>query len=180
METQDSFIDPEKVISQIDLREGSRVADFGCGTGYFTFALAKKIREQGIVYSLDVLPQIIEVVESQAKIEGLKNIITKRVNFEKEGGSTLEANSLDWVILKDVLYQNKKKDVMLAEAKRVLKKGGRALIVEWKKETGIIGPEKNIRISKEEILELIKNENWEIPSGEISAGKFHYGFVLIK
>ena len=179
MEIQNKFIDPEKVIDQIDLHEGNVVADFGCGTGYFSFPIAKKIGDRGILYSLDVLPQIIEVIESQAKVEGLKNIVTKRVNFEKAGGSKLADEILDWVIIKDVLYQNKEKSALLAEAKRVLKKGGKALIVEWKKESALIGPEMNLRIEKEEVEKIAKDGGWEFLK-EVDAGKVHYGIILIK
>ena len=181
MENMDknNFIDPEKVISQIDLKQGNVVADFGCGTGYFTFALAKKVGEKGIVYALDVLPQIIETIESQAKLDGIKNIITKRVNLEKESGSGLEADSLDWVILKDVLYQNQKKDILLKEAKRVLKKDGRALVIEWKNEDSSIGPMMSLRVEKEEVLKIAKEGGW-IVAEEINAGKVHYCVILIK
>lgn len=177
--TKNKFIDPEKIISQLDIRQGNKVADFGCGTGYFSFPLARKVGERGIVYSLDVLPQIIEAIESEAKVENIKNVITKRVNLEKEGGSKLDSESLDWVILKDVLYQNQKKDVMFKEAKRTLKKGGKILVVEWNKESAMIGPAEDLRIGKDEILELAKNEGLEF-SADVEAGKFHWSFVLIK
>ena len=179
MEIQNKFIDPEKVIDQIDLREGSVVADFGCGTGYFSFPISKRIGDRGVLYSLDVLPQIIEVIESQAKVEGLKNIVTKRVNFEKAGGSKLADGLLDWVIIKDVLYQNKEKATLLAEAKRVLKKGGKALIVEWKKEGAMIGPEMDLRVEKSDVLKMASDGGWEVLK-EVDAGKVHYGIILIK
>ena len=176
---QKKFIDPEKIISQLDIRQGNVVADFGCGTGYFSFPLAKKVGDKGTVYSLDVLPQIIEAIESQAKLENIKNIITKRVNFEKQDGSGLKEESLDWVILKDVLYQNQDKEAIIQEAKRVLKNGGRILVVEWNEENLMIGPEKEIRVKKESILELAKKIGLKFVT-DIDAGDFNYGFVLIK
>ena len=48
------FIDPSAVIAQMDLKQGETIADFGCGTGYFSIPLAQKIGEEGKVYSLDV------------------------------------------------------------------------------------------------------------------------------
>jgi len=173
------FIDPEKIIGQLDIKFGSKVADFGCGTGYFSFPLSRKVGERGLVYALDVLPQIIEAIESEAKLTNIKNIVTRRVNLEKEGGSKLETESLDWVILKDVLYQNQKKDILLREAKRVLKKEGKILVVEWAKGEKIIGPEESLRVEKNDVLELGKKENLEF-FADIEAGKFHWGFILIK
>ena len=179
MDSQTRFINPDKIISQLDIKEGDTVSDFGCGTGYFSFSLAKKVGEKGTVYSLDVLPQIIETIESQAKIENIKNIITKRVNLEMQNGSGLESDSLDWVILKDVLYQNKNKEAIMQEVKRVLKSGGKVLVVEWKNQNLMIGPEKELRIDKKDILNLAKKVGLEF-SADIEAGHFNYGFVLIK
>ena len=101
-----SFLDPKEIIKQINVPEGSTVADFGCGSGFFSLAFAEAIGEEGKVYSLDILPSALESVESKAKLQGLTNIIPQRVNLEKEGGSKLSPESVDWVIMKDMLFQN--------------------------------------------------------------------------
>jgi len=176
---KNKFIDPEKIIASLDVRQGNIVADFGCGTGYFTFPLAKIVGDRGVVYALDVLPQIIETIESQAKLGDMKNIIVKRVNLEKEGGSKLGNDSLDWVILKDMLYQNQNKEVILQEAKRVLKPGGKILVAEWKKDNLMIGPEMHMRVEKQELLDLAKKIGFQF-SNDIDAGEFNYGLILIK
>ena len=173
------FIDPLAVIAQMNLKQGEAIADFGCGTGYFSIPLAQKIGEEGKVYSLDVVPEKLEAVESQAKTLGLTNLIVQRVNLENKEGSKLKAESIDWVIMKDVLFQNKEKNNMLEEAKRVLKPGGKVLLVEWKTEDTAIGPDQEIRISKEKALELINKCELGIEK-EIAAGDFHYGYILTK
>lgn len=173
------FINPEAVIEKIELPSGSVVADFGCGSGYFSMPIAKKIGEQGVVYSLDILPQSLETVASQAKSVGLTNIVTKRVNLEKLGGSCLPDNSCDWVIMKDMLFQNKNKLVILAEGKRVLKDGGKILLIEWNLEDASIGPDRSLRISKEALTELIQQSELSVLQ-EIPVSNFHYGLILVK
>jgi ubiquinone/menaquinone biosynthesis C-methylase UbiE len=173
------FISPETIIDQLEFKNGMKIADFGCGTGYFTFPMAKKVSPDGIVWALDVLPQKIESVESQAKLSGITNIITKRVNLENEKGSGLPKDSADWVVLVNMLFQNSSKDNILAEAKRVLKKAGSILLIEWDEKNLPIGPEGNLRISKKEMLEIIKKNNLRI-LGEIEASNFHYGLILRK
>jgi len=173
------FIDPMMVINQLGMSAGVKAADFGCGSGYFSVPLAQIIGNEGILYSLDVLPQSLESVESRAKILGLTNIITKRVNLEKENGSKLETNGLDWVILKDMLFQNGKKDVIIKEAYRVLKSGGRMLVVEWNENDSSVGPEQNLRIKKNDLVNLIQTQKFSIEK-EVNAGDFHYGLVATK
>ena len=81
------FIDPDAIIAQLDIQVGSVAADFGCGPGYFSIPFAKAIGEDGKIYVLDVLPQVLETVIGKAKNSGLTNVIAKRVNLEKENGS---------------------------------------------------------------------------------------------
>jgi ubiquinone/menaquinone biosynthesis C-methylase UbiE len=173
------FINPDEVIAQMELLPTDVVADFGCGTGYFTFPIAKETTEGGKVYALDILPQKLETIESQAKLLGFTDIITQRVNVEKIGGSKLEAESIDWVLLVDILFQNNNKDEIFSEAKRVLKNGGKILIIEWNLYDSSIGPEQKLKISKEEMLEIIQKNSLTVLK-EITAGDFHYGFVLVK
>lgn len=174
-----NFIDPEEVLNQINLQLGSTVADFGCGSGYFVFPIAKRLKEDGKVYALDVLKDKLEAIESQAKLSGLTNIITKRVNLEKEGGSKLEDESLDWVVIKDMLFQNQNKEVILAEAKRVLKPEGRMIVIEWGEENGSVGPEGGLRVAREKLTEMLSGAGLKIVQ-EISAGNFHYGLIASK
>lgn len=173
------FINPELIIEKIEIKSGSVVADFGCGAGYFSLPVAKKIGEQGSLYALDILPSSLETINSQAKTMGLTNISTKRVNLEKESGSGLASGSCDWVIIKDILFQNKNKLAILAEARRVLKEHGKVLVIEWNVEDASIGPDKNLRISKNALIELIQESGLGVLN-EVVVSDFHYGLILFK
>lgn len=181
-ETQNAikkFLDPDAIIAQLNVSSGSVAIDFGCGPGYFSIPFAKSVGEEGHVYSLDILPQALETVIGKAKNSGVANITTKRVNLEKENGTKLEANSADWVILKDVLFQNQKKEIIIAEAHRVLKSGGRIIVVEWNQKESTVGPAKDIRIPQI-ILEKMFSDHEFIIEKSIEAGDFHYAFVVVK
>jgi ubiquinone/menaquinone biosynthesis C-methylase UbiE len=155
------------------------VADFGCGPGYFSLPFAKAIGEDGKLYALDVLPQSLETVAGKAKNAGIRNIITNRVNLEKENGSKIENESLDWIILKDVLFQNQKKDIMIAEVYRVLKLGGKALVVEWNEKKSMIGPQAELRIASNVLKKNFIDQKFSLEK-DIEAGDFHYAFVVVK
>lgn len=174
-----SFIDPEKIISKLKIIPGMKVADFGCGTGYFTFPAAKKVGNNGVVHALDVLSQKVETISSQAKLSGLTNISVSRVNLEKLGGSGLEKDSLDWVFLVNMLFQNKDKKVILEEAKRVLKKGGYILVVEWNEKNESLGPRSDMRFSKKS-LEETAGELDLAQVEELEISDWHYGMIFSK
>lgn len=173
------FIDPDMIISSLVIEPGCSVADFGCGPGYFSIPFAKAVGSDGKVFSLDVLPQALETVSSKAKNEGILNIETKRVNLEKENGSKLGSESVDWVILKDILFQNQNKEIIIREANRILKKGGKAIIVEWNTKESMVGPALEIRIPQSS-LENIFSNNGFIVEKTVEAGDFHYAFVAVK
>jgi ubiquinone/menaquinone biosynthesis C-methylase UbiE len=174
-----TFVDPAAVVAQLPLEEGSKVADFGCGSGYFSFEFAKCVGSDGMVYSLDVLPSALEAVASRAKTLGLSNIMTKRVNLEKENGSGLSAESIDWVIIKDMLFQNQHKDVILKEAARVLRSGGHAFIMEWHPSQSLVGPDKDLRVSPDDLQKLIDAAGLALEK-EVSTGGFHYALLAKK
>ncbi|MBP9728272.1 MAG: methyltransferase domain-containing protein [Candidatus Moranbacteria bacterium] len=175
-----NFVDPVVVVNQLPVEPGNQVADFGCGSGYFSFEFARRVGVgEGLVHALDVLPSALEAVASRAKTLGLTNIVVKRVNLENEQGSGLAPSSMDWVVLKDVLLQNQKKDVMLREVVRVLKPGGRALIMEWSPDEALVGPEKQLRVDPEALKKLIEAVQLSVET-ELNVGGFHYGFVVKK
>ena len=103
---QIKFVNPQAIVDQLEINPGMTVADFGCGAGFFSLPIAQKVVSEGRVYALDIIAAKLESVESQAKTLNLTNIITQRVNLEASEGSKLGAESVDWVIMKDMLFQN--------------------------------------------------------------------------
>lgn len=174
-----TFVDPESLLRQVAIVPGATVADFGCGSGYFSIAFGRAAGKEGRVIALDVLPSALEAVASRAKISGVSQVTTKRVNLEKENGSGLDAESVDWVILKDILFQNKRKDMILREAYRVLRSGGSLVLMEWKDEDASVGPEAHLRISREELIGLVEKAGFSVQK-ELQVGDFHYAFLLGK
>jgi ubiquinone/menaquinone biosynthesis C-methylase UbiE len=173
------FLDPLTIIAQLEINKGAVVADFGCGPGYFTFPFAKAVGTDGLVYSFDILPQVLETVSSKAKFSGTNNVITRRANLENIDGTKLGTGSVDWVILKDILFQNKKKQAIVKEAYRILKPGGKILVIEWSLKDLTIGPDLGVRIPEEKLRELFEIENFSIEKS-IEAGSFHSAFIATK
>lgn len=174
-----TFVDPQGVLNQLSIGSGQKVADFGCGSGYFTFEFAKRVGSEGQVFALDILPSALEAVESRAKLLGLQNVSTKRANLEREQGSTFLAESVDWVVIKDILLQNQDKKAILGEAFRILRPGGHVLVMEWNPDEALVGPEHKLRIAKGELQKMVAEAGFSVEK-ELSVGAFHYAFVLKK
>ncbi len=173
------FLNPAEVIAAAGIAEGERVADFGCAAGYFSLPCAKAVGAEGEVIALDILTQAIETVQSKARIAGYHMIQTRQANLEKEKGSGLDDESMDWVILKNVLFMSSQREAMLREAFRVVRTGGHLLIVEWNETHRGIGPKSEERIAPEEMNRLIENTGLKVKK-TLEAGDYHYSVVAEK
>ena len=174
--TTGGFMNPAKILENLDIKKGSKVADFGCGAGYFTTSFAKVVGNSGRVYAIDILESALESVKGRAKLESILNIETHRGNLEKQGGSGLGDKSVDIVMMANILFQSELKDDILKEAKRVLKKTGKIVISEWKDD---VAPGEGFmyRVSKEELKKLAKDAGLVLEK-EFDAGGSHYGLVF--
>jgi ubiquinone/menaquinone biosynthesis C-methylase UbiE len=172
----ETFLNPEKVLSQIEVRRDMVAAEFGCGSGGFALPLAKKIKD-GLVYGLDIQQAPLNVLKSRTLFEKLVNVRVIRCDLEKPRGSTLPSNSLDLVLIPNVLFQAEDKIAIMTEANRVLKNGGKAVVIDWL--PGVLqGPGKG-RISAEEVKKIAESLGLK-PEKEIQAGVYHYGLVFVK
>ncbi len=173
------FSDPEKNIAQLSLGEGNYVADFGSGSGFYSFAAAQAVGSTGRVYSLDIQKDLLQKVKKEAQARHLANIEIIWADLEHLGGSKLREASMDAVILANVLFQIDNKDNSILEMKRILKRGGRVLVIDWLSSFGGLGPQAKDVLSKEKAQELFTKHGF-VFDREISAGAQHYGLILRK
>ena len=171
------FSQPGTILEQLDISDNMIVADFGCGHGYFTLPLSALV-SQGKVYALDVVEEALEAVRSQAQLEGAINIETIHCNLEISGGSKLTEDSIDLVVLANILFQSQKKSAILKEAKRVLKTGGQIVLIEWIAGS-TLAPKQGWFISKEQARKLVEAEGLTLDK-ELTIDNQHYGMVFKK
>lgn len=176
---ENRFLDPEKVLKEIGLQGNMSFADFGCGGGYFSLPAAKMVGDHGHVYAVDILKSSLGDVEGKAKLEGLRNLETIWADLEVPNSTKLRPDSVDIVFVAHVFYQSDKQSPILQEAKRVVKPGGKIVVVEWEKVAVPFGPPLEKRISKDEALQVAKAVGLVLED-EFAAGSYHYGLLLRK
>lgn len=168
------FANPEKVLKELKLKDDMIAADFGCGAGSWTTPLAK-IVEDGKVLAVDVLEESLSALQGKAKAENIENIEFILADLEKD--SKIESDSCDLVLMTDLLFQVEDLDSVLEHGEKALKKGGKILIVDWKKDVAL-GPKEG-RILPEEIKQACQKLGLNLIK-ELDAGIYHFALIFQK
>jgi ubiquinone/menaquinone biosynthesis C-methylase UbiE len=172
----EGFLNPKEILNQLDLKKEMTAADFGSGSGGWAIPLAKILKD-GKVYAIDILEEPLSALKNKSEIEGIDNIETIRSDVESKENLKLKDGVLDLVLMTNLLFEVKNKKRVIGEAKRVIKKGGKILVIDWLEKTAL-GPEGK-RTSTEEIKNLAKELDLKIEK-ELKAGPYHWGIILTK
>lgn len=137
-----TLFDTEKILHRIGVGPGQVIADLGCGgSGYFVLQAAKMVGSKGTVFGIDVLKSALSNLVSRAKLSNLPNIIPVWSNLEVFRGARLVRDeAVDVALLINLLYQSKHHAEILKETYRMLKPGGRLLVIDWKVAGMRMGP----------------------------------------
>jgi ubiquinone/menaquinone biosynthesis C-methylase UbiE len=128
------------------IREGETAVDFGSGTGTFALPLAGLVGEKGRVYAVDRSPEMMAHLRAK---NPPANIVFIRSDVEKSG---LEDGIADVVLMMHILHEVEKPGEFVTEAARILKPGGRLVVLEWRAEADKPpGPPRRKRISWERL-----------------------------
>ncbi len=174
------LIDPGLLFQKAQLQRGMHVADFGTDrSGHLVFPAALLLGEKGIMYAVDILKSILENVKKRADLEALTNIHPIWSDLEK-GKTAIPEKSLDVVFIVNTLSFCTQPDLILAEAKRLLRDKARLVIVDWReKVNSAMGPKDDMFIDFKKIKQWAKSEGFLVQE-EFPVGHYHQGVVLFR
>lgn len=170
------FTDPVKNLRALGLREDSILADLGAGTGYYSI-VAGRIVIKGKVYAVEIVKDFLATIKNKITEARLDNVEIIWGNIEKLGGTKIGDGIVDAVIASNVLFQVEDKNKFIMEIKRILKSGGRVLLIDWSAEKGGISPKG--ALPKDRMRGMFEEKGF-ILDREIDAGSHHCGMILVK
>jgi ubiquinone/menaquinone biosynthesis C-methylase UbiE len=178
--TGKELIDPFKLLEGSGVRSGMTVADFGCGTiGHYVFPAANLVGPEGKVYAIDILKSVLNGITSRIKMESANNVETLWGDLERVNGITLPDGKLDMGFLINNLFMSTQRAAMVKECSRMVKHGGKLIIVDWKPTGGGIGPNPAQRLSAEEAGKLAEAAGLVLEK-TLEPGQYHFGMVYSK
>ena len=126
-----------KTLQLAQLQSGEHVLDVGCGTGVLTRLAAEEVGNDGEVLGIDASVEMIQVAKRNAEK------VHSKVNFQLGVVESLpfEDERFDIVLSSMMLHHlpPELKVAGLREIFRVLKSGGRLMVVDVDKPTNLIG-----------------------------------------
>lgn len=176
-----STLSPKKIFESVfPIELNWQIADLGCGTmAFFTLEAARRVGNKGEVYAVDVQKQVLAAVNQLSKTQGLYNVATIWSNIEIVGATNIANESLDACFLVTTLFQVDDKKSALKEAERLLKPGGKLLIIDWRTSNAPVAPQANRIIDQQQLKNDIASNHLNLIS-EFQPTSFHFGMVVEK
>ena len=122
---------PDLLFPALRLKPGDAVADIGCGSGYHTRRLARLVGTNGVVYAVDIQPEMLNLLTNKLAAEKIFNVkpVLGTITDPK-----LPKASVDLILMVDVYHEFDHPFEMVEAMCRALKTGGRIVFVEFRGE----------------------------------------------
>jgi SAM-dependent methyltransferase len=149
------FQDPARLFAPY-VKEGMVVLEPGCGMGFFTLELARRVGSSGKVVALDLQPRMLDGLRRRAKRAGLLDRIDIRKTEEHRLGIDDLAGRVDFGVAFYVVHELPNSAGFFEEVSNSLAPEGRLLIVEPREHGGgDVGIQDSIDLAAQAGLEVV-------------------------
>ncbi|MDR3698473.1 MAG: class I SAM-dependent methyltransferase [Candidatus Sulfopaludibacter sp.] len=140
--SRDEWQKPHDVVMALDLKPSDAVADIGAGTGYFARRFAF---HAGKVYAVDIDDKLLAIVREKAP----PNLVTV---LSAPDDPRLPEQSIDMIFFCDVLHHIANRPAYFARLAKVLKPGGRIVVIDFYERPLPIGPPPSMKLSDRQVI----------------------------
>jgi SAM-dependent methyltransferase len=119
------------LLEALAIKKGQKICDLGCGNGFYTLELARRVGPEGVVYAVDIQPEMLRMLARRAAEEGLTNIRPILGTFIDP---RLPKGEVDLVLCIDVYHEFSHPEQMLARIRESLAADGRLVLAEFRGE----------------------------------------------
>lgn len=144
-ETQNPHVLWDLLVQGLDPRA---VVDLGTEVGFYALPFARRLGPRGLVYACDNVPRMLDFVREALRHEGVPNVepvLTDAVRVP------LATGVADAAAMIDVHHHLADPVANLAEVWRLLRPGGRVLLMDWAPRVTPHGPPLRMRIPAERL-----------------------------
>ncbi len=146
--SRDAWQKPRQVMDALSIDSGTRVADIGAGTGYFTSHFAARVGSEGRVFATDPQEEMQRELRARARREGWRNVEVRAATFD---APSLPANCCDIVFFSSVYKEIRDRESYMRAVTKSLREGGRVAILEYRPDVEGPGPPTDMRMNVAQI-----------------------------
>lgn len=158
-DSRDREEDCNKLLRELKLEQGQSVCDMGCGNGFYTLRIAKRVGPKGVVYAVDIQPEMLSLLSERTKADRLHNV---KPVLGTVVDPLLPAESCDVILCVDVYHEFSHPEHMLAAMRKALKPRGRLVLVEFRMEDPQVPIKLEHKMSKEQILKELPPNGFKL------------------
>ncbi|MDB5188796.1 MAG: type 11 methyltransferase [Candidatus Nomurabacteria bacterium] len=173
------FMDPVKILAACSIQSTNTVADFGAGSGFVAQAAASLV-PQGQVFAIEINKELVTRITRDAVDHRLSNLHVLWGDVEEFEGTKLAAGSVDIVLCFNILFVLEDKADVVKEAFRVLKTGGKIVVVDWTESFGGLGPQPHHIFTQAMAEALLTSVGFKKRTDTLPAGDHHYAILFEK
>ena len=152
---------PEEMLEQLQVKPGMTVCDMGCGDGYYTVELARRVGPEGKVLAVDIQPEMLQELSRRCERLDIKNV---DMVLGLPHDPTLPEGQVDLILMVDVYHEFSNPVEMLEAMRRSLKPDGRIALVEFRGEDPTVPIKPEHKMTKKQILKEYRANGFKLVS----------------
>lgn len=159
---RDEYQKPQEVMGALGLKPGMAVADLGSGSGYFTRRFVETVAATGMVYAIDVEPQMLDYVKHS--LEQMRIPYRTEFILAQPEGPELPMESVDLVFVCNVYHHLDDRARYFTGVKPSLKSDGRIVVIDFyhDERSGDVGFPKEHLVPKDTVLAEMTNAGYRL------------------
>jgi len=151
--------DCRTMLKALKVKPGQTVCDMGCGNGFYTLQLARLVGPKGLVYAVDIQPEMLQMLAHNAAEAGLTNI---RPVLGTPIDPRLPVAAIDMMLCVDVYHEFSHPEAMLAKIRESLAPGGALVLVEFRGEDPAVPIKPLHKMTKQQVRMELEPAGFEI------------------
>jgi SAM-dependent methyltransferase len=151
--------EPDRALDAIGIVKGSTVADVGAGSGYMTVRMASRVGHAGRVYAVDIQREMLEMLDRRVRLENLGNVTSV---LGRADDPQLPTGTIDLILMVDVYHEFSEPQKMLRRMRTALKKDGRLVLLEYRKEDPLVPIRPEHKMSVDEAKMELEAEGFRL------------------
>jgi ubiquinone/menaquinone biosynthesis C-methylase UbiE len=151
--------DCRMLLGALGVRPGQIICDLGCGNGFYTLELARRVGPRGTVYAVDVQPEMLQMLvrnAAEAKLRNIRPVLGTPID------PRLPAGSVDMVLCVDVYHEFSHPEAMLGKIRESLAADGRLVLAEFRGEDPAVPIKPLHKMTKAQVRAELEPAGFEI------------------